>query len=225
MTERNMKTAKPRGPAQAKQLLLALAVARTVLGLVALGLAPVLFKRHFVVLALLRPSQSVILAGAFLAHQGDVWLPSVLAAAVPLQVVAIWLYFALGRTWNEELSKEDDDGDDDQLPFLAARILKPRHVRRLRRVLEHKGARLVFLARFAIFPTGMVSTAVGACDLEPRRYLPADLAGVLLATAASVGVGYGLGVAYDGARPWVVVAGVAGLLALTGTLTWLLQRE
>jgi membrane protein DedA with SNARE-associated domain len=219
MTERNMKSAQKPGPTQAKHLLLVLATVRTVLGVLALALAAALFKRHFVVLALLRPSQAVILAGAFLARQGDVWLPSVLAAAVPLQVVAVWLYFALGRTWNEDIGRRDD------LPFVAARILNPRQIKRLRRVLEHKGARLVFLARFAIFPTGLMSTAVGASDLEPRRYLWADIAGVLLSTAASVGVGYGLGVAYDGARPWVVVVGVIGLLALSGTLTWLLQRD
>ncbi|HEV7887787.1 MAG TPA: VTT domain-containing protein [Acidimicrobiales bacterium] len=208
-----------RSPAQAKHLLLGLAGLRVGLGVLALPLAPFLYQRHFVVLALMRPSQGVIMAGAFLARQHKVWLPSVLAAAVPLQVLAIWLYFALGRTWNKEI------GGRAELPFLAARLLRRDQLKRLRKVLERKGARFVFLARFAIIPTGMVSAAVGASDLDPKRYLLADLAGLFLSTAASVGVGYGLGIAYGGVRPWVVAVGVAGLLALSGTLTWLLQRD
>jgi membrane protein DedA with SNARE-associated domain len=207
-------------PTTAKHLLLWLAVARTVLSGLAIVLAPALFRHHFVVLALLRPSQIVILAGAFLARQHDVWLPAVLAAAVPLQVLAIWLYFALGRAWEKDLGK-----DDAELPFLAARVLSPGQIKRLKKVLKNKGARLVFLARFALFPTGLVAAAVGASDLEPRRYLLADAAGVVLSSAVSVGAGYGLGVAYGGARPWAAAAGLAGLLALSGTLTWLLQRD
>jgi membrane protein DedA with SNARE-associated domain len=208
-----------RSSTSAKRWLLALAGVRVGLSLLAIPLAPFLIREHFVVLALMRPSQAVILAGAFLARQGDVFLPAVLAAAVPVQVLVIWLYFAMGRAWN------DDIDHDDRLPFLAARLLDRDHIKRLRKVLEKKGARIVFLARFAIFPTGLVSAAVGASDLEPRRYLAADLAGLGLATALSVGAGYGLGVAYDGARPWLVVAGVGGLVALSGTLTWLLSRE
>ncbi|MDQ1436937.1 MAG: associated Golgi protein [Acidimicrobiaceae bacterium] len=210
---------RPASPKRAKHLLLWLAAVRLVAGAVALPLFPFLYRRHFVVLALLRPSQIVLLAGAFLARQGDVFLPTVLLAAVPLQVLAIWLYFALGRAWSEDI-----DGDD-ELPFVAARLLNRDQIRRLRDVLERKGARLVFLARFAIFPTGLLSATVGASDMEPRRFLWADGAGLALSTAASVGAGYVLGVAYGGARPWVVAVGVAGLIALSGTLTWLLQRD
>lgn len=208
-------------PTTARHLLLALATVRVALSLIAIPLAPFLFREHFVVLALMRPSQAVILAGAFLARQGDVFLPTVLAAAVPLQVLSVWLYFALGRTWNDCI----DDEDDDRLPFLAARLLPPAKIRRLRKALKDKGTRIVFLARFAIFPTGLVASTVGASDLKPRRYLAADAAGLGLSTAVSVGAGYGLGVAYDGARPWLVVAGVGGLIALSATLTWLLSRD
>jgi membrane protein DedA with SNARE-associated domain len=204
---------------QAKHWLLYLATLRTVLSMAAIPLAPVLFRRHFVVLALMRPSQAVILAGAFLARQGDVFLPTVLLAAIPMQVLAVWLYFALGRSW------DDDIDSDDELPFLAARLLNRNQIKRLRDVLERKGARLVFLARFAIFPTGLVSVSVGASEMAPRRYLAADGAGLALSTAASVGAGYVLGIAYDGAKPWLAAVGVVGLAALSGTLTWVLQRD
>jgi membrane protein DedA with SNARE-associated domain len=204
-------------PTKAKHLLVWVATVRLILSAVALPLAPFLYRRHFVILALLRPSQGVLLAGAFLARQGHVFLPTVLAAAVPLQVLAMWLYFALGREWAEDIDADDD------LPFLAARVLNHNQIRRLRDVLNHKGARVVFLARFAIAPTGLVAATVGASELEPRRYLLADGAGLVLATGASVGIGYVLGVAADAAGPWLVAAGVAGLIAASGTLTWLLR--
>lgn len=207
-------------PTQANRWLTTLATVRVAVSILAIPLAPFLFREHFVVLALMRPSQAVILAGAFLARRGDVFLPTVLAAAVPLQVFAVWLYFGLGRTWNDCI-----DDDDDELPSHAARLLSRDKIKRLRTVLEAKGARIVFIARLAIFPTGLVASTVGASDLEPRRFLAADLAGLGLATTVSVGSGYVLGIAYDGAKPWLVVAGVAGLVALSGTLTWLLSRD
>lgn len=207
------------GEKRAKQGLLWLAGVRVAAGVVALPLFPVLFREHFLVLVLLRPTQGVLLAGAFLARQGHVWLPQILLAAIPLQVVAIWLYFALGRLWKDDIDQEDG------LPFAAARLLNRDQTRRLCGVLKKKGARLAFLARFAIFPTGLLSGAVGASELEPRRYLMADAAGLLAATAVSIGAGYVLGIAQDRAGPWLVAIGVAGVVVLSGTLTWLLQRD
>lgn len=206
-------------PRESKHLLLLVAAVRVGAGVVALPLFPLLYRRHFLVLVLLRPTQGFLLAGAFLARTGHVSLLQVLAAAVPLQVGAIWLYFALGREWAEDIDREDE------LPFLAARLLSRTQIRRLRTTLEDKGARLAFLARFAIFPTGLLSATEGASELEPRRYLLADGAGLLVATALTVGAGYGLGVAQDQAGPWLVAVGGAGLVAVSGTLTWLLLRD
>ena len=204
---------------RAKRLLLTLAVIRVTAGLVALPLFPLLYREHFLILVFLRPTQGIILAGAFLARLGHVWLPTVLLAAIPLQVLTIWLYFALGRTWSKDIDR------DDELPLLASRVLNRDQVRRLRDGLRKKGARLAFLARFAIFPTGLLSAALGASDLEPRRYLMADGAGLVAATGVSVGAGYVLGIAQDTAGPWLVAVGAAGLVVLSGTLTWLLQRD
>ena len=207
------------GEKGAKQGLLWLAGVRVAAGVVALPLFPLLFREHFLVLVLLRPTQGVLLAGAFLARQGHVSLPQMLLAAIPLQVVAIWLYFALGRLWKDDIDR------DDELPFVAARLLNRDQTRRVCGVLKKKGARLAFLARFAIFPTGLLSGAIGASEVEPRRYLLADGAGLLVATAASVGTGYVLGIAQDEAGPWLVAMGVGGVVVLSGTLTWLLQRD
>src|SRR5436305_4590198 len=91
-----------RSPTRVKHVLVWVAAVRLVLSLAALPLAPFLYRRHFVILTLLRPSEGVLLAGAFLARTGHVFLPTVLAAAIPLQVLVMWLYFALGRAWAED---------------------------------------------------------------------------------------------------------------------------
>lgn len=41
---------------------------------------------------------------------------------------------------------------------------------------------LVVIARFAIFPAGLLAAAAGASDMEPVRYFPAD--GLAFAAAA-----------------------------------------
>ena len=192
---------------------------RVAAALLALPLFPMLYREHFLVLVLLRPTQGILLAGAFLARLGHVTLWQIVAAAIPLQLLAVWLYFGLGRTWSKDIDR------DDELPFLAARILNRGQVRRIRKALEAKGARLAFIARFAIFPTGLLAGTIGASELAPRRFLGADGAGLVTATCASVGAGYVLGVAQDRAGPWLVAVGAAGLLALSATLTWLLQRD
>jgi membrane protein DedA with SNARE-associated domain len=204
--------------ARTKRSLLWVAGVRTVVSLVALPLAPFLYRHHFLVLVLLRPSQGVLLAGAVLARHGDVPLPAVVAAAVPLQVVMVWVYYGLGRAWQEEIES------DDELPFVTARLLQPRQVRRLRRSLRDDGARLIVLGRFAIFPTGLLAATAGASDLEPRRFFVADGLALLAATTLVVGAGYGFGVAVHRGDVWLAVVGVAGLVTLSGSLTAIVWR-
>src|ERR1700752_1330877 len=64
--------------------LLALAIVRIIIGIAAIRLAPFLYKKHFVVLVLMRPTKEVLLAAGFLIRLDKVWWVPVLAAAVPL---------------------------------------------------------------------------------------------------------------------------------------------
>lgn len=131
----------------------------------------------------------------------------------------VWLYFLLGQAWQAEIDS------DDRLPFLTARLIQPRQVQRLRQVLRNRGVRLVVMARFAIFPTGMLAAAAGASDMPPRRFFPADGVALLVASGLVVGAGYGLGLAEHQSEVWITVAGALGLVALSGTLTWYLRRD
>ena len=208
----------PKRSKRTKQGLLWLAGVRLGLALIALPLIPVLYNHHFVVLVLLRPSLAILLAGSILARQGHVSLPAMLAAAVPLQLVAVWLYFLLGDAWQDEIES------DEKLPFLTARLLKPEQVRHLRETLRDYGPRFVVMARFAIFPVGLLAATAGASDMAPRQFFPADGLGLVAAVGLVVGAGYGLGASPQEIGPWLLAVGLAGLVTLSAILTWRVWR-
>jgi membrane protein DedA with SNARE-associated domain len=203
--------------------LLAAAAARTALGIVAVPLAPALYRKHFVVLVLLRPTKEVLLAGGFLLRQGDVALLPMLAAAVPLMVLGVWLFYALGRSFEDEA---DDMADlEDKLPKWGRRILPPKRLKAMASVLERRGTAVVVLGRLAAFPSALLAAAAGASGLKAKQFLPADGAGAALSIVEVLGAGYVLGAAYKRAGPWLTVAGAAVLVVLLVLLGRWLKRE
>lgn len=81
------------------------------------------------------------------------------------------------------------------------------------------------LARFAIFPTGLLAATAGASSMKPARYFPAD--GLAFAAAAGlvVGPGYRLGLAQRQSDLWLTVIGTTGLIALSALLRLYVRRE
>ena len=154
---------KPRENAAARQRrrwLRTLVAVRVSAAAIAVPLFPFLFHRHYFVLAFLRPSAVVLVGGGFLARRGNVALWQVVVASIPMQVLAVWLYYAIGRAWAKEI------GRDDALPVFAARLLPARDVKRIRKALRRRGPLVVVLTRFAIVPVGLVAAAAG--DLHRR---------------------------------------------------------
>jgi membrane protein DedA with SNARE-associated domain len=213
------KSGKSERPERAKRALLWVAAARSIAALLALALLPVLYQHDFLVLVGLRPSLGILLVGAILARHGGMSLWAMLVIAVPLQVLIVWLYFLLGRAWQSEIHS------DDKLPFVTARLLQRNQVRRIREAMKTHGTRLVALARFAIFPTGLLAAAAGASEMKPAQFFPAD--GLAFAAAAGlvIGAGYGLGLAQRQSGLWLTVTGAAGLVALSSLLTWYVRHE
>jgi membrane protein DedA with SNARE-associated domain len=209
---------KKRDADRAKHLLLWLAGVRVALSLIALPLAPLLFRKHFILLVLMRPSQVVLLIGAILARQGRLNLLVMIVAALPLQLFAVWLYFALGQRW------EHDIGSDTELPFMVASLLHPGQIRRLRKVLRKRGLPFVALARFALFPTGLLAATAGASDMEPRRFFAVDGGALSAAMGTVIALGYVLGFGQHRGEVWIAAAGVTGFLVLSGALTFYLWR-
>lgn len=204
---------------QLRTPLLWLAALRAVLGVIAIPLAPFLYKEHFVVLVLLRPTKEVLLAAGFFIRRGDVNPWVVIAAAIPIAVLSVWQFFYLGRAYDEEIREGEG------LPKLADKLLPTTKIKKLCSVLDKKGARLIFLGRLASFPSSLLGAAAGASGMESRRFLPADAAGAVVGIAEVMIAGYVLGEAYKSAGPWLTAVGVAVLVVMLVVVGRTLTRD
>lgn len=199
---------------------MAVAGLRGALGLLALPLAPVLYKNHFVAVVALRPTKEVLLAGGFLVRRGQVDLAPMLVAAIPLAVLGVWLFYAVGRAYSKELQSKANG-----IPKWAQRVIPPARVRAMCRVLDKRGRPVIVLGRLAAFPSALLGAAAGASRMAPKQFLAADGVGAMLSVAEVVIAGYALGAAYKEAGPWLTGAGVAALLALLFLVGRWLSRE
>jgi membrane protein DedA with SNARE-associated domain len=197
---------------------LALAVVRILIGLAALPLAPFLYREHFMVLVLMRPTKEVLLAGGFLSKLGRVDLVPLLIVALPLTILGVWQFYYLGRQYADQIASG-------KLPGPARRLLPPDRIKKMQRLLRRKGLRLVFLGRLAAFPSTVVGAAAGSGNMPSRDFLPVDGIAALVSIAEVVGAGYLLGEAYDEAGPWITVAGVAALIAAAVIVARYLRRD
>ena len=200
-----------------RTVLLVAAVARAVLGIVAIPLAPFLFREHAAVLVLLRPTKEVLLLAGFLVRRGDASFPVVIAAALPILLGGVWVMFALGRAYADSLDAKD-------LPRLVRRVLPPKRIEDMKESIGERGMIVVFLGRLAAFPSTVVAAAAGASGVSTRDFLIADTAGALLSLGLLVSSGYLLGEAYDEAGPWVTLAGAVVLAVVVVVLGRTLLR-
>jgi membrane protein DedA with SNARE-associated domain len=201
-----------------KKILLGIAIVRAVLGVAAIPLAPFLYEEHFLILVFLRPTKEVFLAGGFLARQGDVSLPLLVLAAIPLSIFGVWLFYLLGRAYRKEIRSN-------KMPGFAGRVLTPERIEKFEKSLDKKGPKLIFLGRLAVLSSATVAAAAGAAKLEPKKFFPWDLAGGLLSIAYTVAAGWFLGEAYEKAGPWITVAGVVALVGFAVILGRSLKKD
>jgi membrane protein DedA with SNARE-associated domain len=192
-------------PRTTRRVLLALAGLRLAVGVIAIPLVPLLFKDHFLLLVLMRPTKELFLAGGFLVKRGEVDLVLLCLAAIPLSIFGAWIFYFLGRSY----AKEIDNGN---LPKYAQRILDPEKINRFEKALNDKGPKLIFLGRLAVMSSAAVAAAAGSVRLAPRRFFPVDLAGGLVSIAYTVTAGYFLGEAYEEAGPWLTGVGVVAFI-------------
>jgi membrane protein DedA with SNARE-associated domain len=193
--------------------LLVLAGVRGVIGIVAIPLAPALYRDHFVLLVLLRPTKDVLLFGGFLLRDGQVGLLPVLLAAVPLAVFGVWHFFALGRAYARELDARGG------LPKWARRVLPPERIASMRKLLDSNRRMAILVGRLSVFPSTMLASAAGAAKIKPSEFLPLDGLGAVLSIAEVLIVGYALGSAYQSGSRIITAVGVvvlAGALVVLG---------
>lgn len=187
-----------------RKVLVAAAVLRAALSIAAIPLAPFLYREHVALLVLLRPTKETLLFAGFAAHNHDVSIPVVVAAAAPLLLVGVWQFFALGRIYSSEIS-------EGALPGVAGRVLPRARVQRLQQAIEAEGDKVLFLGRIAAMPSSLVAAAAGISDIGWRRFLLIDAAGAITSLVLMVGLGWLLEDAYETAGPWLTALGVAAI--------------
>jgi len=196
-----------------------LAGVRGVVALAAIPLAPLLYREHFVVLVLMRPTKEVLLAAGFLIRLGRVGLLPTVLAALPLIVLGVWLFYFLGRQCADAIVSGKGLGRT------VRRILHPDRVATMRDLVERKGEKVVFIGRLAAFPSTAVAAAAGSAGMPARRFLLVDALGAVAALAEVLVAGYLLGHAYDRAGPWIAGAGLVALVAVAVIVTRALRRD
>ena len=201
-----------------KGILLVLGVARLAVGVAAIPLVPFLYKDHFLLLVFMRPTKELFLAGGFLVRQGDIALWSLVLAAIPLSIFGVWLFFFLGRAYQREI-------ESDSLSGIAGRIITADRVKRFEKVLDKRGAKLIFLGRLAVMSSAGVAAAAGAGGMDTKKFLLVDLAGGLTSIAYTIAAGYFLGEAYETAGPWLTALGAIALVAFAVVLGRALKKE
>jgi membrane protein DedA with SNARE-associated domain len=193
-------------------VLLALAGVRAVLAVLAIPLAPVLYDDHFVLLVLLRPTKDVLLVGGFLVRDGRVGVVPIVLAAVPLALVGVWHFYAIGLAYARELRAGEG------MPRWATRIVSPERVKAMEKLIHDNLPMAVLVGRVSVFPSTVLGTAAGVARVPASRFLPLDALGTGISVAEVLLAGYAFGRAYETGGKVVTVIGVvllvAGLVAL-----------
>ena len=187
------------------------------LALVAIPLAPFLYREHVAVLVLLRPTKETLLFAGFAAERGDISVPVLLIAAAPLLLLGVWQFFALGRIFSSELSKRE-------LPGIAGRLLPRKRIRKLQSAIDREGDKVVFLGRIAAMPSSLIGAAAGVSKVDWRRYLVVDGAGAVVSLLMMLGLGWILEDAYETAGPWLTGLGLAAIASVAVVMGRALTR-
>ena len=203
-----------------RRVAVTVAVLRYAIPLAVIPAIPLLIARgDLALLVLLRPQKEfLILSAAQLARTGAPSVALLLAAYVPLMIVAVWAFFIVGRMFRPAL-------DAGEAPRWLTRILPPAQLDVGRRVISRRGPLIAIMGRMAALPPTIMAAAAGASDVDARRYLAADVVGALGSFALMVGAGLVLGEAYDEYGIWITVAGVGVLIALIALITRWVRSE
>ncbi len=207
-------------PPLVRRVAVGVAIARYVIPLAVIPAIPFLIARgELALLVLLRPQKEfLLLSAAQLARTGAPSVPLLLAAYVPLMIVAVWAFFVVGRIFRPAL-------DAGEAPRWLTRILPPEQLDLGRRVLTRRGPLIAVMGRLAALPPTIMAAAAGASDVDGRRYLAADLVGAFASFALMVGAGLVLGEAYEDYGIWITVAGLVVLVALIALITRWVRNE
>lgn len=212
----------------ARQVVVALCVARYVVPIVAIGYAARVLGSfgsgeldggQVVLLTLLRPAKETLLfAGGVLRVTGEPSALLLFLAYLPLMVVAVWVFFLLGRMYGPTLTAPGNES-------WLTRMVPPKYVRATQLLLADRGPVIAILARIVAAPPTILAAAAGTAPVNAVRYLAADAVGAAVSFGMMLGLGLALGEAYERAgTPVTIATFVVLLVAISAGQNWF-QRE
>lgn len=206
-------------PARWRRLALVVVVLRYAIPLAAVPLIPFLIRNDITLLVLLRPQKEFLLVGGGQTrYLGEPGVLPLLLAYLPLGVLAVTAFFAVGRAYRTVLTEGSG-------PMWLHRAIPPHQLELAQRVLVRRGPLIALIGRIAAMPPTVLAAAAGTSQVSARRYLLADGFGALLSFGLVVAVGLGLGRAYEEGGVWLTVVGVVLFAVMIGLVTWWIRRE
>jgi membrane-associated protein len=206
-------------PAVVRRVALVLAVLRFVVPLAVIPFAAALIPQDVPLLLLLRPGREVLLLGGGLSRTvGDPTVLLLFAAYLPFMTVGVWAFYLVGRAYGPDLRAGIG-------PRWLSRPLPQHRLVLASRVLTRRGPLIAVIGRLAGIPPTLLAAAAGASDVDSRRYLVADLLGMVVTFAVGVGVGFGLGSAWEQGGPWLAGAGFVLVVIGSSFVSRWVQRE
>lgn len=164
-------------------------------------------------LGLLVPGEAIVLVAGFFAARQLFDLDALIAVVALGAALGDSIGYELGRRFGRPLLLTHGA----KLGISGARIA------RVEGFFERRGAAAVFLGRFIGFARALVPFLAGASRMPYRQFLPYNIAGAVLWSAAFVTLGYFFGSRWHAVESWATRAGV--VLAIIATLAWLLRRH
>jgi len=202
-----------------RRLALSVVVLRFAIPLAAVPAIPFLLRDQIALLVFLRPQKEFLLVGGGQTrYLGEPGVLALLLAYLPLGVLAVTAFFVVGRAYRTSLKEESG-------PAWLHRAVPPQQLELAQRVLARRGPAIAVIGRVAAMPPTVLAAAAGTSDVPATRYLVADAIGSVVGFALAVGVGLGLGRAYEEGGVWLTAIGVLLFTAMIGLVTWWIRRE
>lgn len=202
-----------------RRLAIAVVLLRFAIPLAAIPAIPFLIRDRVTLLVLLRPQKEFLLVGGAQSRVlGDPGILALFLAYLPLGVLSIGGFFLAGRAYRRALRSGSG-------PRWLHRAIPPQQLELGQRVLARRGPVIALIGRLAAMPPTVLAAAAGLSDVDPRRYLLADLVGAILGFAMAAGAGFALGRAYEQGGVWLTAVGVALFVGILVLLTRWIHRE
>jgi membrane protein DedA with SNARE-associated domain len=161
------------------------------------------------------PGETALLAGAVLAHFGQLWLPAVILTAVAGATLGDNLGFFIGRRGGRVLAERHGW----RVGLNAARLAE------FDRFFARYGPKTVFIARFITGLRVVCAILAGGSGMSWRVFVMYNAAGAIVWCTVIALAGYALGRSWALLEKWIGRTGLIGLVLVIGTVVYLVIRN